>query len=104
MNYTINKVSKNIMNLIIILIGVMGIFDLYFTLQWIVENPYMEANPIMRNLWFLSPILFIVSKLFITIVFCFVAFKLKDNKLMKILIWLPFLVYIIVMYLHQICM
>ena len=100
MNYLINKDSKNIMNLIIGLIGIMGILDLYFTLQWIVNNPYMEANPFMRSLWFISPILFVLFKLSITVVFCLVAFKLKNNKLMKLLIWLPFCTYFFVMYLH----
>jgi len=100
MNYSINKVFKNIINLIIILIGVMSIFDLYFTLQWIADNPYMEANPLMRSLWFINPIMFILFKLSITIIFCLLAFKLKNNKLMKVLIWLPFFSYIIVMCLH----
>lgn len=103
MNYSINKVFKNIINLIIILIGIMGIFDLYFTLQWIVDNSYMEANPLMRNLWIINPVLFILFKLSITFTFCLVAFKFKNNKLMKTLIWIPFFSYIIVMYLHYIC-
>lgn len=100
MNYLINKDSKNIMNLIIGLIGIMGILDLYFTLQWIVNDPYMEANLFMRNLWFISPILFILFKLSITGIFCLVAFKLKNNKLMKLLIWLPFCAYVLVTCLH----
>lgn len=103
-NYYINKVSKNLIDLIIILIGAMGIFDLYFTLQWIVDNPYMEANPFMQDLWLISPILFILFKLSITIIFCSLAFKFKNNKLMKKLIWLPFFCYIIVMVLHCMCM
>lgn len=102
MNYS-NKVFKNIINLITILIGIMGIFDLYFTLQWIVDNSYMEANPLMRNLWLINPVLFILFKLSITFIFCLVAFRFKNNKLMKILIWIPFFSYIIVMYLHYIC-
>ena len=103
MNYYINKISKNLINLIIILIGIMGIFDLYFTLQWIVDNSYMEANPLMRNLWLINPILFILFKLSITFIFCLLSFKFKNNKLMKILIWIPFFSYIIVMYLHYKC-
>lgn len=100
MNYLINKDSKNIMNLIIGLIGIMGILDLYFTLQWIVNNPYMEANPFMRSLWFINPTLFVLFKLSITGAFCLVAFKLKNNKLMKLLIWLPFCTYVFVVCLH----
>lgn len=100
MNYLINKDSKNIMNLIIGFIGIMGILDLHFTLQWIINDPYMEANPFMRNLWFISPILFILFKLSITGIFCLVAFKLKNNKLMKLLIWLPLCAYVLVTCLH----
>lgn len=92
-----------ITSLIIALIGIMGIFDLYFTLQWIPDNPYMEVNPFMRNLWLLNPSLFIAFKLFVTVAFCLLAYKFKDNKLIKKLIWLPFFTYVIVMYLHYCC-
>jgi len=103
-NYYINKVSKNLIDLIIIFIGAMGIFDLYFTLQWIVDNSNMEVNPLMRNLWLINPMLFILFKLSITFIFCLLAFKFKNNKLMKILIWIPFFSYIVVMCLHHKCM
>lgn len=88
------------MNCIIALIGFMGAFDLCCTLKWIGANPYMEANPFMLWLWLISPILFILFKVTTTMLFCFIAFKTKDNKLLRQLIWLPFLVYLIIMIMH----
>lgn len=88
------------MGLYVTLIGAMSIFDLYCTLQWIALNPYMEANPVMRCLWFVDPILFILFKIITTILFCLVAFKFKNNKLMGRLIWLPLCVYILITIVH----
>ena len=88
------------MGLYVIAIGLMSLFDLYCTLQWIESNPYMEANPVMRCLWFVNPILFILFKIITTMLFCLIAFKLRDNKLMRRLIWLPFCVYVLVIFVH----
>lgn len=88
------------MGLYVIAIGLMSLFDLYCTLQWIESNPYMEANPVMRCLWLVNPILFILFKIITTILFCLIAFKFKDNKLMRRLIWLPFCVYVFVVFVH----
>lgn len=90
------------MGLYVTLIGAMSIFDLYCTLQWIGFNPYLEANPIMRWLWLCSPNLFALFKISITLLFCIVAFKFKDNKLMRRLIWLPFCIYGVVCFIHLI--
>ena len=86
---------------IIFSIGFMSFFDLYCTLQWIAANPYMEANPVMRCLWFVNPILFILFKIITTMLFCLIAFKFKDNKLMRRLIWLPFCMYFIATFMHM---
>lgn len=85
-----------VMDYLIVSIGFMSLFDLYCTLQWIGTSPYMEANPIMRWLWIANPMLFILFKILITLAFCLIAFKFKDNKLMRRLIWLPFCVYVLV--------
>lgn len=90
------------MGLYVTLIGAMSLFDLYCTLQWIALNPYMEANPFMRCLWLCSPNLFALFKISITLLFCIVAFKFKDNKLMRRLIWLPFCIYGVVCFIHLI--
>ena len=89
-----------VMDYLIVTIGLMSLFDLYCTLQWIESNPYMEANPVMRCLWFVNPILFILFKIITTMLFCLIAFKLRDNKLMRRLIWLPFCVYVLVIFVH----
>jgi len=85
---------------IIFSIGLLSFFDLYCTLQWIAANPYMEANPVMRCMWFVNPILFILFKIITTMLFCLIAFKLRDNKLMRRLIWLPLCVYILITFVH----
>lgn len=81
-------------------IGLMSIFDLLCTLRWIGVNPYMEANPLMRCLWFVDPVLFVFIKIAITFAFCLTAYKLKDNGLFKKLIWLPFYTYVFVVFVH----
>ena len=89
-----------VMDYLIVTIGLMSLFDLYCTLQWIALNPYMEANPFMLCLWFANPFLFIIFKIAATLIFCLIAFKFKDNKLMRRLIWLPFCVYVLVIFVH----
>lgn len=89
-----------VMDCFIAAIGFMSIFDLCCTLKWISANPYMEANPLMRWLWIMNPILFIVFKIVITLLFCFVAHRIRDNRLMRRLIWLPFCVYVLVIFVH----
>ena len=91
-----------VIDYLIVFIGLLSIFDLYCTLQWIGFNPYMEANPIMRWLWLINPILFIVYKIVITLLFCFVAHRTKDNRLLRQLIWLPFCIYGVVCFIHLI--
>ncbi len=90
------------MNVIIVAIGLLNLFDLWATLQWIPINADLEANPIMRELWIFSPWLFILTKIFLTLAFCVIAYKTKNNKLMRRLIWLPFCFYIIVNIMHLI--
>lgn len=81
-------------------IGLLNLFDLLATLQWIVVDADLEANPIMRELWIYNPRLFILAKLLITAAFCIIAYRTKRNRLMKRLIWLPFCAYIIVNLMH----
>lgn len=91
------------MNVIIVIIGVLNLFDLWATLQWITVNADMEANPIMRELWIYNPWLFICAKIILTMAFCIIAYKTKRNNLMRRLIWLPLCIYIIVSILHLFC-
>lgn len=86
------------MDYLIAAIGLMSIFDLLCTLRWIGLNPYMEANPLMRWLWFLNPVLFVIVKITITLAFCLTAHKLKENGLLKGLIWVPFYTYVFVVF------
>lgn len=88
------------MDYLIISIGLMSFFDLFCTLQWIAANPYMEANHLMLLLWLANPFLFILFKITTTVVFCLIAFKIKDNKLMRRLIWLPLCAYVLVTFVH----
>lgn len=88
------------MNYLIIFIGLLSLLDLYCTLKWININPYMEANPIMRCLWTMNPVIFVLFKVVVTLVFCLIAFKFKDNRLLGRLIWLPFCVYVLVVFVH----
>ncbi len=90
------------MNMIIVAIGLLNLFDLWATLQWIPVSADLEANPIMRELWIYNPWLFILGKIFLTVGFCVVAYKLKSNSLMRWLIWLPFCFYVFVGALHLI--
>ncbi len=90
------------MNVIIMAIGLLNLFDLWATLQWISVDSNMEANPIMRRLWIYNPWLFICAKIILTMAFCIIAYKLKSNKLMRRLIWLPFCVYVFIGVLHLI--
>lgn len=90
------------MNVLITIIGLLNLFDLWATLQWIPINTDMEANPIMRELWIYNPRLFICAKIALTIAFCIIAYRLKSNKLMRRLIWLPFCAYIFANILHLI--
>lgn len=89
-----------VMDYIIVLIGLLSIFDLHCTLQWIADNPYVEANPIMRWLWFANPVYFILSKIVITLMFCLIALRLKNNNLLRRLIWLPFCAYALAAFIH----
>lgn len=88
------------MNYLIVSIGLMSFFDLYCTLKWIINDPCMEVNPLMRCLWFINPIFFILFKITATFLFCLIGFKFKDNKLMRQLIWLPLCVYILVTFVN----
>jgi hypothetical protein len=91
-----------VVDYLIVFIGLLSIFDLYCTLGWIGSNPYMEANPLMRWLWVLEPWLFVLFKFFVTLVFCLVGFKYRDNRLFGRLIWLPFCIYGVVCFIHLI--
>lgn len=88
------------MNVLIAVIGLLNLFDLWATLQWIPANADIEANPIMRELWIYEPWLFVWLKIMVTVGFCIVAYRLKSNELMRRLIWLPFCVYIIINIMH----
>lgn len=88
------------MNALITGIGILSLLDLHCTLCWIGADPNMEANPICRWLWTYNSQLFIWSKILMTVAFCIIAYKTKDNKLMRRLIWLPFCVYLFITYLH----
>jgi nitrogen fixation/metabolism regulation signal transduction histidine kinase len=79
-------------------IGLMSIFDLHCTLKWIGLNPYMEANPIMRCLWLVDPVLFVIIKIIVTLIFCLTAYRFKNNRLLRRLIWLPFYAYAFVVF------
>jgi hypothetical protein len=86
---------------IIFVIGFLSVFDLSATVEWITKyGTGMEANPWMRELWTKSPGIFVFSKIICTIFFCFIAYKLRDNRLMKAMIWLPLTLYTIVSILH----
>ncbi|MGI5890451.1 MAG: DUF5658 family protein [Sedimentibacter sp.] len=78
----------------------MSIFDLHCTLKWIGLNPYMEANPIMRCLWLVDPVLFVIIKIIVTLIFCLTAYRFKNNRLLRRLIWLPFYAYAFVVFVH----
>ena len=84
----------------ILFIGLLSIFDLHCTLKWIGINPYMEFNPVMRWLWLANPSLFVLLKIAVTLGFCLVACKFKDNLLLRRLIWLPFCLYVLITAMH----
>lgn len=89
-----------VMDYMILFIGLLSIFDLHCTLQWIGANPYMELNPVMRWLWIVNPVLFVLLKIAVTLGFCLVACKFKDNRLLRRLIWLPFCSYFLIAIVH----
>lgn len=94
------NLGQYVMNYIIVIIGFMSFFDLYCTLQWIGANPYMEVNPLMRCLWVVNPILFVLFKIIATLIFCLIAYRFKDNNLMRRLIWLPLCIYVLITFVH----
>jgi hypothetical protein len=87
---------------IISAIGFLNIVDLCATVEWIIERPDLEGNQMMQGLWLYSPGLFVFVKIMITILFCFVAYKLRNIKLMQKLIWIPFVAYSVVTVMHGI--
>lgn len=92
-----NKMKiSNIINLIVL----MSFFDLIFTLRFIGIDPFLEVNPLMRKLWIINPYLFIIFKLTATLFFYLVARKYKGNRFLAKTIWIPFLLYFIVMGVH----
>lgn len=88
------------MDYIIATIGLMSLFDLHCTLKWIIDDPCMEANPFMQYLWATDPIIFILFKITATLIFCLIALKFKNNKLLRRLIWLPLCVYVFITFVH----
>jgi hypothetical protein len=88
------------MNTLILSIGVLNLFDLWATLQWIVIDAGLEANPIMKILWMYNPRFFILVKVAFVVLFCIIAYKTKSIMLMRRLIWLPFFAYICISILH----
>lgn len=81
-------------------ICIMSLLDLYYTLQFIRYDPSLEANPLMAKLWIISPILFVLFKLLATLVFYVVASKFKNRKILKRTIWVPFILYVLVLGIH----
>lgn len=90
------------MNTLILSVGILNLFDLWATMQWIIIDAGLEANPIMKKLWVYNPRLFILVKISSVVLFCIIAYKTKSIMLMRRLIWLPFFVYICISILHLI--
>jgi hypothetical protein len=90
------------MTYIISAIGLLNIIDLCATVEWITKDATMEANPMMQGLWLYSPGLFVFVKIMVTVLFCLIAYKLRNIKLMQKLIWIPFVAYSVVTVMHGI--
>jgi hypothetical protein len=51
-------------------------------------------------LWLVDPVLFDIIKIIVTLIFCLTAYRFKNNRLLRRLIWLPFYAYAFVVFVH----
>ena len=79
---------------------VMNLGDAIFTSVWVINGLAIESNPFMATLLESNPGLFIITKIFLVTLCIFLLWRLRSNKMSKILIIPIFILYAYINFVH----
>jgi len=78
---------------IIVTTIILNILDAAFTIYWVANNKATEANPMMETLLSNSPLTLMLGKIVLVSLGCFLLWRLKENALAVIAIFVAFFAY-----------
>ncbi len=72
---------------------IFNIIDAAFTIYWVANNKATEANPMMETLLSSSPLALMIGKIVLVSLGCFLLWRLKENALAVVAIFIAFFAY-----------
>ncbi|EOR22865.1 hypothetical protein A499_15781 [Niallia nealsonii AAU1] len=94
------------MKILFLLLSLLNFLDGIFTFLGIQFNHISESNPIMNHLWEISPFLFLLLKICLSLFLFYLAiyFYSKNTRTWIFLLFIPLALYSSVMVLHIVWM